>query len=269
MESSNLGDRKAFRNSVFLQHRGETGGLSANLGLRMDDQNRWGTEVSPSASVAFTPVADLTLRVAGARGIRPPSFTERYYRDPRNTGNPDLQPEQSWGYEAGFDLRCPRNIRLSVTGFRADAEDLIDWTRSAGDQPWVAMNISKTVSQGVETSLAGPVGPLRWQLSYCYLDLDVDSNGLESKYALNAPQHDTRLGLTLPEWNLFSGSMHVRYRDVPTLDSYSWVSARMARRFGRLTAFVQGQNLLDEDYEEIPGVPTSGRYTEAGVEMRW
>jgi hypothetical protein len=36
-----------------------------------------------------------------------------------------------------------------------------------------------------------------------------------------------------------------------------------------VTVFAQGRNLLNESYEEIPGVPTAGRYLEAGVEFSW
>jgi outer membrane cobalamin receptor len=90
---------------------------------------------------------------------------------------------------------------------------------------------------------------------------------MESKYALNVARHDVRVTLGLPETRGFSASVTARYRDVPTLDDYWLVSTRLAQRLGKVVVFAKGRNLLDEDYEEIPGVPTAGRYVEAGVEM--
>ena len=38
-------------------------------------------------------------------------------------------------------------------------------------------------------------------------------------------------------------------------------------RIGSVVIFAGGRNLLDENYEEIPGVPTAGSYIEIGLNV--
>ncbi len=45
-----------------------------------------------------------------------------------------------------------------------------------------------------------------------------------------------------------------------------WVAdTRLARRSGAATLFVEGSNLLDRRYQEIPGVDMPGRWIRAGI----
>jgi outer membrane receptor protein involved in Fe transport len=49
---------------------------------------------------------------------------------------------------------------------------------------------------------------------------------------------------------------------------YWLVGARVSRTLGRLDAFVEGSNLLDETYREVAGVPMPGRWLSVGVRVR-
>jgi len=269
LESTNLGDRDAFTTSAFLEHRLSGEQWSADVGLRADDHEDWGTEVSPSLSLSVSPKDGLRLRAAGDRGIRPPSFTELYYTDPRNRGNPDLDPEEVWGMETGFDFDVPDVGTVSATYFLRESRKLIDWVRAGAADPWEARNIGEATVQGAEFLVSRSAGPIRLSWSYRYTDIDADSGGLTSKYALNVPRHEPGAMLALRETRGFSASVSLKYRDVPTLDRYWLLSARAAQRWKAVTFFVRGRNLLDEDYEEIPGVPTAGIYAETGVELDW
>ena len=267
LDSSNLGDRSASVNSVFVQHRLPGEEYTADVGLRVDDHNDWGMEVSPSVSVSVPLSDSLAWRMSAGRGIRPPSFTELYYSDPANTGNAALEPEDAWGGEAGFDVRFGRDTRASLTYFLRDTENLIDWVRSSALDPWQARNVGEATFQGGEAVLTTTALLCDWEAAYRYTDVAADSAGMQSKYALNVARHDARVTLALPDTRGFSASVTARYQDVPTLDRYWLVTARLAQQIGDITVFFKGRNLLDEDYQEIPGVPTAGRYVEAGIEV--
>ena len=267
LDSSNLGDRDASTTSAFLQHRVSGGAYTADFGLRADNHTTWATEASPSFSVSVPIGEALTWRASAARGIRPPSFTELYYNDPVNIGNPDLEPEEAWGGETGLELAFSCETRSALTYFLRDAENLIDWVRRTEEEPWEATNIGAATFQGAEARIAGKADPLNWETAYRYTHVDAESGGMQSKYALNVARHDLRLSLVLPERRGFSASATARYRDVPALDRYWLISARLGRRIWKTVVFIKGRNLLDEDYEEIPGVPTAGRYVEAGIEV--
>ena len=86
-----------------------------------------------------------------------------------------------------------------------------------------------------------------------------------SKYRRHIARHNAALRLRWSKAECWSASTSLRYRDVPTLDR-SWLAdARIARVFGRWQVFASGRNLLDDEHEEIPGVPTAGRYMEVGA----
>ena len=269
LDSSNLGDRDANTSSLFVQHRVGDKERSADIGLRADRHSRWDTEISPSVSASLQATDLVRLRVAVARAVRPPSFTELYYRDPSNEGNPDLDPEEAWGGELGIDVACAPDVRASAAYFVRETRDIIDWVRPSPEEPWRATNIGEATFQGAEfkAAVGTPLGEVR--SGFRYTDVASEATGLESKHALNVARHDVYVRLTSREAAGFSLSAAGRYRDVPTLDRYWLVSARAAQRIGRATVFVNGRNLLDEDYMEIPGVPTAGSYVEGGVEWAW
>jgi iron complex outermembrane receptor protein len=269
LDSSNLGDRDAATSSAFVQHRIEGRAGVADLGLRLDAHTDWDAELSPSLAVVVPLGEALTCRASAARGIRPPSFTELYYRDPANEGNADLEPETAWGGEAGLELRLPAASAVSLGGFVRDTENLIDWVRVSEAEPWRAVNIGSAIFRGVEAGLAGRASRVGWHAAYRYTDVDADAGGMDSKYALNVARHDARLTLDMDAWRGFSCSATLRYRDVPALDRSWLLSARVARRLGRVSLFLKGRNLLNERYREIPGVPTAGRYLEAGAAVEF
>lgn len=268
LDSSNLGHRSEQVSSLFGRYQLRIGGVTAEAGARVDDWSGGEAEVSPAVSFSG-PLGDAaSWRCGLGRAVRLPSFTERYYQDPAHRGNARLEPEEAWNAEAGFEVRFAPRARFDLTGFRRDARDLIDWVRVSTNEPWVARNLGEAAFQGVETRLSGNVGPCGWEARYAYLDVGVEDTGLMSKYALNVARHDARLSVS---WNSARGrsvSAGVAYRDVPTLDRCWLVHARASQRVGCAALFLQGRNLLDDRYEEIPGVPAPAAYLEIGVELK-
>lgn len=271
LDSTKLGHHETATRAAFVQHRFSHRDWSVDLGLRADDHSDWGTEFSPSAGLTFQATPALCLRAGGGRAIRPPSFTELHYSDPANRGNADLVPEEAWGFEIGADAQVHRAVDISLTGFTRDTRDLIDWVRAATNVPWQASNIGATVFRGIEFTCRVRAGAgLRGRADVRWTDVDNESTGLQSKYALNVAEQDVALTFELPETRGFSAATSARYREIPSLNERYWlVQARAARRVGRVTLFVVGRNLLDEDYTEIPGVPTPGASWEAGLEADW
>jgi outer membrane cobalamin receptor len=160
-------------------------------------------------------------------------------------------------------------MEISAVYFLSDADNLIDWVRASGDDPWQATNLGESTTQGAELGVGGAWDAVRWNLAYRFTDVDAESGGLESKYALNVPEHDVGLTLGMAEVAGYRGVVTLRYRDVPTLDRYWLLGLTASRRMGPVTLHVSGRNLLDEEYQEIPGVPTAGAYGEIGVEVAW
>ena len=152
---------------------------------------------------------------------------------------------------------CRGGTRAALTCFIRDTRNLIDWVRRAEEDPWQATNIGAATFVGGEAMLSGSGRWCDWRAAYRYTEADAATGGLDSKYALHVARHDVRLTLGLPETRGFAASLDARYRDVPTLDRTWLLAGRVAQRIGRAVLYARGRNLLDTDYEEIPGVPTA------------
>src|SRR5471030_2199595 len=117
--------------------------------------------LSPTVSGAMWLSQKLKLRASGSRAFRIPSYTDLYYHDPANVGNPDLKPEQAWTYEAGLDWIPSAKVRGDVTAFQRRSRDGIDFYRLSPDDIWRALNIQNLRFTGLEAALH--LAPSRWQ----------------------------------------------------------------------------------------------------------
>jgi iron complex outermembrane receptor protein len=195
--SSNLGDRAEDHWALFAEAVNQRGPFTVSLGARADHYESYGTFPSPSVSAAYQ-YDWLRVRGSLARSFRAPTWTERYYQDPVNQGNPDLEPEKAWTAELGADVEIAGNWWLSLTAYRRRAEDLIDWARQeSGEGPWETRNVERATFYGLEGELSGGrVAGVDVALRASVLDVTVDSTaGYVSKYALRPIIGDASLGL--------------------------------------------------------------------------
>ena len=126
ISSTNLGSHGRDHGALFAEFArawdpaaSSTAGLHA--GLRADAYEGYGSRLSPYAGVAWDAAPPLRFRASFGTSFRVPSFTELYYVDPQNVGNPNLRPEKAWHIEAGAALAAgaghPR-CRRTFTGMR-------------------------------------------------------------------------------------------------------------------------------------------------------
>ena len=144
-------------------------------------------------------------RAALGRSFRAPTWTERYYQDPVNRGQPELHPEEAWSGEVGFDLSPAGGVELSVTGLYRQTRDLIDWARpleatsleGQAPPPWETRNVEEANFKGLEAEFSGP-GLLgtHWSVGGMWLSVDSrEASGFESKYALKPLEEQVTLAL--------------------------------------------------------------------------
>lgn len=118
--------------TAYAQHDAKlfSGKTLLSYGLRYDHNNTFGGALLHRASL-MQKVGAVDLRFLYSESFRAPSFVERFAKvdDPmgRGTmlGNPALKPERSRRYtvQAGYNTR---SLSLSVSGFKADIENLIE-----------------------------------------------------------------------------------------------------------------------------------------------
>lgn len=88
------------------------------------------------------------------RSFRVPSYTELYYKDPTSIGDPALRPETAITSEIGWAHSLSSAISGSLSLFRRDQQDGIDYAFQGDSLPWKATNIQTIVVNGFEVNIA-------------------------------------------------------------------------------------------------------------------
>ena len=272
IDSSNLGQHLRNQGAIYAALDARAlGRFSLTAGAREDIYSGGNTQFSPSVAAGYWLTHRLKLHGDVSHAFRLPSFTDLYYHDPANIGNPNLRPESSWDFEGGLQATFSNTLTGGVTVFHRDDHDVIDYERSNANAPWMAENIDRLHFTGVETSL-------RWQapkhqrveLSYTFLNgVQGSLLGEQTKYVFNYPVNNANLTL----WSALPWHIESRFR-LATLqrfqrDAYPLLELAVTREFKHVHPYVQLTNLTNTQYEEIPSVPMPGRGVLAGMEVAW
>ena len=133
-------------------------------GARIDIDSQFGVHPSPRLALRFDPVSDVALRASVGWGYRAPSFKELLMRFENSSrgyvveGNTALKPETSRNVSAGVDWQASDAVGLSISGYRNDVDDLIDYGTldegGAGSSiRYGYINVAEAVTQGGELNL--------------------------------------------------------------------------------------------------------------------
>ncbi len=269
-------DPERDQTGAYLEYQGRVGdSLYFTAGGRYDDNEDFGSHDSYRVSAAYlVPVGSSELKFKGAwsTGFRAPSLYEIAYNRSFFASPPAadviLQEERSEGLDLGVAWYSPTGLVLEAILFEQTVEneiffDLVGFSgylQGSGDSD----------SSGVELIAEVPL-PLQLQLqgNYTYNDTETAAGG----YRVYRPRHLANIGL---QWQALSNplalGLHLRTsRDArgidgsPT-DNYEVLdlNARYTLAAG-LEVYGRIENLLDEDYEEIPSYRTSARAAYAGL----
>ncbi len=261
-------------------------------GGRLERNGSFGWRAVPRAALALQlrGGADATtVRASAGMGIKEPNFFESYGISFYAKGNPDLKPERSRTFDAGLEQRLfGGRARASATFFHHDYRDqityaVLDYTTFQGTY----VNLGRTRARGLELAVeARPAGGLAVWGNYTFLDGKITKSGItfdpvyeEGQALLRRPRHQGTLSLHLGEGRVSGGATWVvvgRRADsdffglgLASNEGYSRVDARLRVRISRtLEAFVVGENVFDERYQEVLGYPALGRSARVGLRLR-
>ena len=268
--SNNLGLHARSRAAVYAAldfralHR-----FSLSISAREEVYRSFSAAFSPTVAAGYWLAPKVKLRASASRAFRVPTYTDLYYSDPANRGNPDLRPERAWNYEGGVDWNPTSHVRADVTVFNRRERDGIDYYRTSPTSLWQALNINSLNFTGVEGAFR--VAPSRTQtidFRYTWLNGTQDTIPLGyTKYTFNYP---TDSGVI--EWQA-SVARKVTFRTrIGVLnrrerDPYALWDIDAAYSAGRLHPFLRMSNLTSTSYQEIQGVDMPGRTIIGGIEL--
>ena len=284
-----LGDfieRSRDRLSYVAEYRGgfaDTVFVTANI--RRDDNEvfqdftTWRTAVS-------IPLKGLGIRPHASVGtsVKFPSMFELYGTFPTFfIPNPDLKPEQSFGWDAGAEYTFGKRLfTLDVTYFDADLTNEID---VAGFPQKPFNQVGKSTREGVEVAAHTELGSgLSLGAAYTYLD----ARKPDDSEAIRRPPHSGRIDVNYAFLNKGNVNFAVAYtgqqddfafRELPffataqervTLDSF-WLATVAAnyRVAPGVELFGRVENAFDDRHQEIYGYQSAPIAAFAGVRLTY
>jgi len=270
INSTNLGIHSRTRGSAYAFYDLRAlRRFSFSAGMREEVYGSGQVATSPSLSGAAWFSERLKLRAAASRAFRLPSFTDLYYSDPANLGNPNLKPESATSYEAGADAYLRPHLHAALTVFQRRDTNVIDYVRADTSAVWQATNFDKLHFTGVEASTVWePLAGQRITLAFTALKgTDASTEVLMSKYAFNYPIHSGTA-----EWrgqiaNRIVARTRIGVVDRLSRNPYALWDASAAWSKGRVRPFLQITNITSTVYQEIPGVDLPKRGVLGGIEL--
>ena len=243
-------------------------------GIRLDDNQSFGTAWTPSFSAAYLfRETGTKLKGGYAKGFKAPTLNELFFPPGFGCpafGNPNLDPERSWELNAGVEQTVlSERVKLGVTYFHREVQDLIEGRPIPGDPfgCFRAENVGRARFDGVEWSLdIKLLTSLTVNANYTYLDWDTADGKLRRR-----PRHRGNVNLNYLYENL---NVNLSANVVGSRDDF-----RAASPFGditkpgygifdlasyyslpwkvagvkNLTLFGKIENLFNKKYEEADG----------------
>jgi iron complex outermembrane receptor protein len=269
--SNNLGDHARNREAVY-------GSLDFRYWRRFSLTAGAREELFSGGESAFTPTLaggwwlkpNLKLRASVSRGFRLPTYTDLYYSDPADVGNPLLKPESAWSSEVGTDWTPAGRVSAGVTFFQRWDRDVIDYVQFAPGQPYQATNIDDLHFTGVEADTTFHL-PRDQEIQLAYTFLHGDHAPLPvgevSRYVFNYPSNEAAFNWIGSWRQLLVARTRVGVMQRFTQEAYPVWDLSIARKAGMVRPYLQFANLSNTGYEEIPGVLMPSRSVAGGVEI--
>ncbi len=268
--SNNLGNHSRSRAAVYgaadfrALHR-----FSATISAREEIYRNFSGAFTPTLAAGYWASPQVKFRASASRAFRVPSYTDLYYHDPGNVGNPTLRPESAWTYEAGMDWTPSSVLRGDITFFERREHDGIDYYRASLNDIYRALNIQNLNFKGVEASLRWtPSRTNTFDFRYTQLHGTQDTVAAGfTKYTFNYPTNSGVFGWQVtPRGNfVFRTRVGViqRYAQslYPLWDIYAGLPNKTIRPYLQVT------NAANSSYQDIPNVPMPGRTIIGGIEM--
>jgi vitamin B12 transporter len=252
--------------------------LFINLGGRIDDYSTYGTHETYQAGVAYlVPELETKLKATYGTGFLAPTLYQLYAAAP--TGNPDLQPETSTGYDFGFEQPLGKAFLVfGATYFHNDFDNLISYVGNFPTGQY--MNIGAFQTQGAETFIDFKgIKSLVIRGSYTHTDILTDiPETQDNSPLLEKPTDQAGLDVDYKSGPVEAGTQVTYVSQRPDfnyatfapviLNEYFLVNLRASYQVDEhVKLFARVDNLFNQYYEEIYGYGTPGLSAYGGTKI--
>lgn len=251
--------------------------LVANI--RRDENDQFGGattfRIAPSYILPYT---ETRLKGSVGTGFKPPTLSQLYQDYPgfRFFGNPALRPEESFGFDGGFEQPLGDRVLVGATYFETDFRNLIQtaYFPTFGTN----VNVGRAVAYGAESFVSVKLtDTLSGRVDYTNT---VTKDEIAHQELLRRPRHKvsaTAIWNPLPQLTLTGtlvaiGSFVDGNRDfsVPRLKNPGFTLVNLSANYAysdNLTLFARIDNLFDQRYQNPTGFLGAGLAVYGGVRV--
>ncbi len=268
LESTRLGKHYRFKKDLSLGLEDKMIDrfvLSLNLGFEDYPEQRFLEKAH--VGIGYLLKDNLKLIFSFDQFWRLPSFTEKYYEDPANSGNPSLKAQRIQNFETGLEFRPSPFLKTSFSLFLKKQANTIDWVKNDPQDKWQAENIADLRARGLETglSLKFRKGWLKeLSLGYIYLDLDKENPYSFSKYVFFYNQHRFSTNFNF-ELKGFSLNLWGNFSKPQREEGYLLWDVQLKKQVSNFIFSLEGINIFDTDYQELPQISGKKRWYKLSI----
>jgi iron complex outermembrane receptor protein len=270
-----------------------------NESLRIDWDENYGWQLVPQINLSFA-LSKITLRASAGKGIRDADFTERYNNYNKalvtggSIGNPQLEAEKSFSTEIGADYNLSGELKVSLTAFYRNQDNLIDWTPTPyADMPRksnlsptgnyaLAKNIANVKTKGLELDLQykkqfSKTVNLYSAAGVLFLDSDI-SDAVPSFYLSSHAKSLVNFNtiLTVRSFSIALNGIYKTRKEQSSAainakinPSYFIMNAKIGYSAlrNRLLFFFETDNIFDTSYSDLLGSKMPGQWLSGGFQV--
>jgi outer membrane cobalamin receptor len=259
--------------SSYIDSKINTKYAGLNISFRQDFSKSY--ETKPQASIGlFRKIYIFNLRGNISNKFRLPTFNERYWPD---LGDINIQPENGWGIDGGFDAELNfENIKsiLNVTVYTMKIQNLIQWKPPG----YNVSNVGEVWSRGIEGQLDQGIyfwiTILNWNLKYNLTPATTtksNDSAVIGKQLMLVPLHSVNAMLSVKMKNFSTGvtfilkssTYNTNDQSGLPLNGYSlynfYISKSFQYKSNNLRIDFKINNIRNEQFRTIPDYPMPGR----------
>lgn len=248
-----------------------------NLGLRYDDNDDFDSHTSyrfgAAKLVAVNAQDEIKLKASYGTGFRAPSIYEEYLNSFGPATMPALQEESSRGFDIGLEFYGNDGLHLELLYFEQHVEDEIYYDLDS--YTGYLQGEGESEASGVELIAEVPLNATwSYHFNYTYTDSKESDGSVRSR----VPKNSANLGLfaSLLDQRLrlaFNLRANADIQDAAVatrFDNYRVLDANL--RFAvlpNLDIYLRLENVLDEEYQSVPGFYAAEAAAYSGISLRF